>query len=61
MSALGNAETLRLDDEVVRVYRDWAGRLSVSLRQTYAPGEKLFVDYAVPSVPVTDPLTGEIR
>ena len=25
-------------------YRAWAGRLSVSLRQTHAPGEKLFVD-----------------
>jgi transposase len=42
-------------------YRAWAGRLSVSLRQTHAPGEKLFVDYAGPTVPVTDPLTGEIR
>ena len=38
----------------------WAGRLSVSLRQTNVPGEKLFVDYAGPTVPVTDPLTGEI-
>lgn len=42
-------------------YRAWAGRLSVSLRQTHVPGEKLFVDYAGPTVPVTDPLTGEIR
>ena len=42
-------------------YRAWAGHLSLSLRQTHAPGEKLFVDYAGPTVPVTDPLTGEIR
>ena len=42
-------------------YRQWVGRLSVSLRQTHAPGEKLFVDYAGPTVPVTDPMTGEIR
>lgn len=42
-------------------YRAWAGRLSLSLRQTHAPGEKLFVDYAGPTVPVTDPMTGEIR
>ncbi|MBL0352584.1 MAG: IS21 family transposase [Dechloromonas sp.] len=42
-------------------YRVWAGRLSLSLRQTHTPGEKLFVDYAGPTVPVTDPLTGEIR
>ena len=42
-------------------YRAWAGRLSVSLRQTHVPGEKLFVDYAGPTVPVTDPPTGDIR
>ena len=42
-------------------YRTWVGRLSLSLRQTHAPGEKLFIDYAGPTVPVTDPLTGEIR
>ena len=42
-------------------YRVWAGRLSLSMRQTHTPGEKLFVDYAGPTVPVTDPLTGEIR
>jgi transposase len=42
-------------------YRQWVGRLSVSLRQTHAPGEKLFVDYAGPTVPVIDAMTGEIR
>ena len=42
-------------------YRAWSGRLSVSMRQTHAPGEKLFVDYAGPTVAVTDPHTGEIR
>ena len=42
-------------------YRHWVGKLSVSLRQTHAPGEKLFVDYAGPTVAVTDPMTGEIR
>ena len=42
-------------------YRGWAGRLSVSMRQTHTPGEKLFVDYAGPTVAITDPLTGEIR
>jgi len=41
-------------------YRQWVGRLSVSLRQTHAPGEKLFVDYAGPTVPIIDPMTGEI-
>ena len=42
-------------------YRGWAGRLSVSMRQTHTPGEKLFVDYAGPTVAITNPLTGEIR
>ena len=42
-------------------YRQWVGRLPVSMRQTHAPGEKLFVDYAGPTVPVIDAMTGEIR
>jgi transposase len=42
-------------------YRQWAGRLSVSLRQTHTPGEKLFVDYAGQTLPIIDGLTGEIR
>ena len=42
-------------------YRAWSGRLSLSLRQTHTPGEKLFVDYAGPTVPIVDPMTGEIR
>lgn len=31
------------------------------LRQTYRPGEKLFLDYAGDKVPVVDPTTGETR
>jgi transposase len=42
-------------------YRAWRQRLSVTLRQTHAPGEKLFVDYAGPTVPIIDGSTGEIR
>jgi transposase len=33
----------------------------VVMRQIYRPGEKLFVDYAGPTVGITDQLTGEIR
>lgn len=33
----------------------------VVMRQTYRPGEKLFVDFAGPTVPITDQGTGEIR
>ena len=42
-------------------YRQWAGKLSVSMRQTHTPGEKLFVDYAGQTLPITDGATGEIR
>jgi transposase len=41
-------------------YRQWVGRLPLSMRQTHAPGEKLFVDYAGPTVPIINPMTGEI-
>lgn len=42
-------------------YRTWVGKLSVTLRQTHTPGEKLFVDYAGQTVPIIDGLSGEIR
>lgn len=42
-------------------YRRWAAKLPVTLRQRHIPGEKLFVDYAGPTVPVIDPATGEMR
>lgn len=43
------------------LYRNWEGRLSVTMRQSHAGGDKLFVDYAGDGVPVVDRLTGEIR
>jgi len=44
------------------LYRGWAGRLSVTMRQTHTGGDKLFVDYAGDTVPVIiDRLTGKIR
>ena len=42
-------------------YRDWAGQLKRSMRQTHRAGEKLFADYAGPTVPIIDAATGEIR
>jgi transposase len=35
------------------LYRSWEGRLSVTMRQSHAGGEKLFVDYAGDGVPIT--------
>jgi transposase len=42
-------------------YRAFAQALPVTLRQSHAPGERLFVDYSGQTVPVIDPTTGEIR
>ena len=44
------------------LYRSWASRLSVTMRQTHIGGDKLFVDYAGDTVPVIiDQLTGQVR
>src|SRR5450631_2353177 len=44
------------------LYRSWEGRLSVTMRQSHAAGDKLFVDYAGDGVPVVIVrLTGERR
>ena len=44
------------------LYRSFETTLSVTMRQTHAAGERLFVDYAGDGVPVViDRLTGEIR
>src|SRR5204862_5089771 len=44
------------------LYRNWASRLSVTMRQAHIGGDKLFVDYAGDTVPViVDRLTGKRR
>jgi transposase len=42
-------------------YNRWKGHLEVSLRQSYKAGERMFVDYAGQTMPVTDRLTGLIH
>ncbi len=42
-------------------YRLWSGKLNLVMRQEHRAGEKLFVDYAGQTVPVTERATGEIR
>jgi transposase len=42
-------------------YRIWAGKLKRSMRQVHRAGEKLFADYAGPTVPIIDAHTGEIH
>jgi transposase len=43
------------------LYRGWAKRLKTTMRQVHKAGEKVFVDYAGQTVPLTDPDTGEVR
>jgi transposase len=42
-------------------YQQWQRRLKLVMRQTHQAGEKLFVDYAGPTVPIVNAVTGEIR
>jgi len=42
------------------LYRTWARKLKISMRQTHKAGEKLFVDYAGHTLPIVNPHTGEI-
>jgi transposase len=43
------------------LYRRWTRKLDLVMRQTHRAGEKLFVDYAGQTVPVVNPLTGEVQ
>ena len=43
-----------------RLYRVWQGRLDLVMRQEHRAGEKLFVDFAGMTLPITDPDTGEV-
>jgi transposase len=41
-------------------YNKWAKQLKPMMRQRHWAGEKLFIDYAGPTVPVADAQTGEV-
>ena len=43
------------------LYRHWRQHLSVVMRQTHKAGDKLFIDYCGPTMPVIDAATGEIQ
>jgi len=43
------------------LYRRWAHKVDVVLRQEHHAGEKMFVDHVGPTVPVVDQETGEVR
>lgn len=42
-------------------YKQWRGRQKRSMRQLHRAGEKLFIDYCGPTVPIVDSSTGELR
>ena len=42
-------------------YRQWRDRQKRSLRQVHLAGDKLFIDYCGPTVPIVDRHTGEVR
>jgi len=43
-----------------QLYGDWLGKQAISLRQEHRAGEKLFVDFAGDTIPIHNPITGEI-
>lgn len=47
--------------EYCELYTRWEGKLSPVMRQRYAAGETLFVDYAGATIDVVCPETGEVR
>ncbi len=42
------------------IYRRWTKTLDLSLRQEYPAGEKLFIDFAGKTIPITNRYTGQI-
>jgi transposase len=43
------------------LYSRWRKRLSPIMRQTHVGGDKLFVDWAGDTIPIVDPVTGEVH
>jgi transposase len=42
------------------LYRQYVKKLDPPMRQKHKAGEKMFVDYAGDTIPITDPETGEV-
>lgn len=42
-------------------FKAWLKKQSISMRQLHRAGERLFVDYAGPKIPIINPSDGEIR
>ena len=44
-----------------KMYQWWRNKLNVTMRQRHKAGDKLFIDYCGPTVPIIDAATGEVR
>jgi transposase len=44
-----------------QLYRLWRRKLDVVLRQDHRAGEKMFVDWAGPTIPIYDRISGEVQ
>ena len=42
------------------MYAEWSGKLDLVMRQEHRAGEKLFVDFAGPTIPIVNRRTGEV-
>lgn len=47
--------------QLCRIYKEWISRQQPSMRQTHLYGDKLFIDYCGPTIPIVNPDTGEYR
>jgi transposase len=54
----GNPEGYRYS-QFCELYRQWAKKLNLSMRQTHRAGEKMFADYSGGTIDVVDARTGE--
>jgi len=56
-----HAERALRYSQFCRRYCQWRERQKRSMRQLHRAGEKLFIDYCGPTVPIVDATTGELR
>jgi transposase len=56
-----NADNHYSYPQLCRIYKEWLSRQQPSMRQTHLYGEKLFIDYCGPTIPIVNPDTGEFR
>lgn len=56
-----NADNHYSYPQMCRIFKEWLSRQQPSMRQIHQYGEKLFIDYCGPTIPIVNPETGEFR